>query len=157
MSSTSPRGSAATSSREMARQAGSKAAIRSGVKYRSLISRKGVCSGGSMPLGTDRCGGDDVAKGLMVVEDPHGVLVPEDRPVPVRAVRHRAASAHVVVGGDLVLLDRLGPGVPIDLLLVHDCPDSDRGRNAVDMFELRRLATITRPLCSDHSRNSLTY
>jgi hypothetical protein len=37
----------------MVRQTGSKAAIRSGVKYRSTIARNAVCSGGSMPLGTE--------------------------------------------------------------------------------------------------------
>ena len=37
----------------MARQAGSKARTRSGAKYGSIRVRYAVCSGGSMPLGTE--------------------------------------------------------------------------------------------------------
>ena len=64
--------------------------------------------------------GDGVGERLVVGQYPDRVLVPQHRPVPVRAVRDGTAPAHLVVGGDLVGEDLLGPGVPVHLVrLIH--------------------------------------
>ena len=46
------RGTSSTTVAAICLQTGSKASMRSGVKYRSFTRRYSVCSGGSMPFGT---------------------------------------------------------------------------------------------------------
>src|SRR5690606_9562331 len=56
---------------------------------------------------------DDAAEGLVVLQHPQHVRMPEKRYVAVVATRDRAAAPHVVERGDLVPKHRLRPWIPV--------------------------------------------